>query len=463
MALRPKRLLKNILRRVLGASAPSIPPTRPEHWGLTVTASGRLALDGVDLHQLGTDRGRPAHIVNAARLRHNAQQFLSIPSGCLAGCEVFYSYKTNPVPGVLRQLHALGIGAEVISHYELWLAQQLGVPPEKIVFNGPAKSESAIRDAVRAGIQMLNINHAEEIDLVERAAQELHRRPRVGIRITVGAGWTGQFGIPVEGDRALAAFERAVRSPHLDVVGVHVHRGGMIRSEAEVVSFVGPVLDFTDRLHERLGLSLEVVNLGGSLGTPTVRSLSARDIRFNRTFHRELPPADAASALSIDRYVASLVGLVERFYADRRRPRPRVFIEPGRALTGDAQMLLAGVLGTKQDAAVTFAILNAGINLAESCRSEYHQLFCANRVLEPATRTYTIVGPICTPADTLYWAARLPHLSPGDSVVIMDAGAYFVPFSTAFSFPRPPVLLVDGGAVTELRRAERFEDLIAYD
>jgi diaminopimelate decarboxylase len=132
-------------------------------------------------------------------------------------------------------------------------------------------------------------------------------------------------------------------------------------------------------------------------------------------------------------------------------------------MTGDAQMLLAGVLGTKRDGPTTFAILNAGINLAESCRSEYHQLFCVNRALEPATRAYTIVGPICTPADTLYWTARLPPLAAADSVLIMDAGAYFVPFSTAFSFPRPPVVLVDGGAVTELRRAERFEDLIAYD
>ena len=449
---------------MLGASAPGIPPAPPEHWGLTVTGAGSLALEGVDLHALGLDRGRPMHVVNAGRLRGNAQRFLSIPAGSTAGCEVFYSYKTNPVPGVLRQLHAAGIGAEVISHYELWLALELGVPPERIVFNGPAKSETAIREALRAGIQTLNINHAEEIDAVERAARELNCRARVGIRITGGGvGWTGQFGVPVEDGRALAAFERAVRSPHLDVIGVHAHRGGMIRSEAEVASFVVPVLDFTEQLHERLGLSLEVLNFGGSLATPTVRSLSARDIRFNRTFHRELEPADAASALSVERYVACLVGLVERFHAERGRPRPRVFIEPGRAMTGDAQMLLAGVLGIKQDEATTFAILSAGVNLAESCRSEYHRLFCANKALERAARTHTIVGPICTPADTLYWAVRMPPLTAGDSVLIMDAGAYFVPFSTAFSFPRPPVVLVDGGVVTELRRAERFEDLVAYD
>jgi diaminopimelate decarboxylase len=460
---RAKQLLKRVLRHQLSKSSPGIPPRRPEYWGLTITPTGGLALDGVDLHALGQEHGLPVHIVQAGRLRENARRFQVTPPGCAAGCEVFYSYKTNPVPGVLTQLHASGVGAEVISHYELWLALELGVPPERIVFNGPAKSEAGIADAIRAGVQILNINHDEEIDVVAKVAKELGRRPRVGIRITVGAGWTAQFGIPVEGGRALAAFERAIRSPHLDVVGLHAHRGGMIRSELELRPFVAPVLAFAETVRERLGVSLEVLNLGGSLGTPTVQGLSARDVRLNRTFHRELPPADPAASLSIDRYVEIVVGMVEQFYAERGCARPRIFLEPGRAITGDAQMLLAGVVGTKRDDATTFAILNAGINLAESCRSEYHQLFAVNHAAAPATHTYTVVGPICTPGDTLYWAARLPPLTTGDSILIMDAGAYFIPFSTSFSFPRPPVLLVDAGVVTSLRRRERFEDLIAYD
>jgi len=459
---RSTHLIKAVLRRWLG-SAPTVRPSPPEHWGLTRTADGALALDGLVLHELGRQWGFPLHIVNARRLRENARRFLAVPAGSQTGCEVYYSYKTNPVPGVLRALHALGVGAEVISHYELWLAMHLGVPPGKIVFNGPAKSREGIRDAVAAGIQLLNVNHQEEIAVVAEEAARLGRKPRVGIRVTVGEGWSGQFGIPVAGGRALAAYEEALRSPHLDVVGIHAHRGGMIRSEAEVASFAGALLDFVDQLHGRLGLSLEVLNFGGSLGTHTVHWLSARDVRLNRTFHRELPPADPAAALSIDRYVATLVGLVESFYAQRQRPRPRIFVEPGRAVTGDSQMLLASVMTTKDEGATRFAILNAGINLAESCRSEYHQLFPANRPAGQDATVHTVVGPICTPGDTLYWAARLPALETDDSVVIMDAGAYFVPFSTSFSFPRPPIVIVDEGRVTQLRRAERFDDLIALD
>jgi len=458
-----KRLVKRVLRPVLGGSRAPVRASEPEHWGLTRTKSGALALEGVVLHELGKQCGFPLHIVNAARLRDNARRFLSAVVGGAPGCEVFYSYKTNPVPGVLSALHALGMGAEVISHYELWLARQLGVPPDKIVFNGPAKSEASVREAIVAGIQLLNLNHREEIAVVSRIAAELDARLRVGVRVTIGEGWTGQFGVPVEGGRALAAYAEALRSTHLDVVGLHAHRGGMIRSEDELVSFVKPVLAFADQLYERLGLTLEVLNVGGSLGTPTVSALTTRDMKLNRAFHRDLTPADPTSALSIDRYVALLVGLVEEFFRSRGRPRPRLFVEPGRAVTGDAQMLLASVLTSKDDGDKTFAILNAGINLAESCRSEYHQLLSANHADRAATRVHTIVGPICTPGDTLYWAARMPPLEPGDSVLIMDAGAYFVPFATSFSFPRPPIVLIDGGAVTLLRRGERFEDLVAYD
>ena len=460
---RSKALAKAVAAVYLGNGRPKIPAAPPEHWGLARTASGALALDGLTLHEVGLRWGFPLHIVNAARLRANAKRFLAVPAGRERGCEAYYSYKTNPIPGVLTELHALGVGAEVISHYELWLARRLGVPPDKIVFNGPAKSDTAIAEAIDAGIQLLNVNHREEIARVAAIAERSGRRPRIGVRVTVGDGWSGQFGVPVEGGRALAAFDEARRHPQLDVVGIHVHRGGMIRTRSELVTFVEAVLRFVDELYDRSGVSLEVLNFGGSLAAPTVRGLSPRDLRLNRTFHHDLTPADPALSLSIDDYVSALTGLVEDFFRARGRPRPRLFVEPGRAMTSDAQMLLASVLTIKTERTTTFLVLDAGINLAESCRSEYHQLFPANRFDRPADTVYTVVGPICTPGDTLYWSAHLPAMAPGDSVAIMDAGAYFVPFATSFSFPQPPIVLIDHGTVTLLRRGEEFEDLVAYD
>jgi len=460
---RSKALAKALARRYVANAQPQVCPAPPEHWGLTRTSSGALALDGLVLHDVGREWGFPLHIVNAARLRDNARRFLAVPEGQERGCEVYYSYKTNPIPGVLSELHSSGLGAEVISHYELWLARRLGVPADRIVFNGPAKSDASIREAIDAGIQLLNVNHREEIARVAAIAEQCGRKPRIGLRVTVGEGWTGQFGVPVAGGLALAAYDEARHSPHLDVVGIHAHRGGMLRTREDLLSFVDAVLRFVDELYARTGLALEVLNFGGSLATPTVRGLSRRDLRMNRTFQRDLTPADPAASLSIEDYISTLTGQVDAFFRARGRSRPRIFIEPGRSVTSDAQLLLASVMTLKKEHATTFLVLDAGINLAESCRSEYHQLFPAMQVNRPTDALYTVVGPICTPGDTLYWSARLPALAPGDSVAIMDAGAYFVPFATSFSFPQPPIVLIDGGAVTLLRRGEQFEDLVAYD
>jgi diaminopimelate decarboxylase len=171
-----------------------------------------------------------------------------------------------------------------------------------------------------------------------------------------------------------------------------------------------------------------------------------------------------AQALTIERYLELVVGQVESQYRRLHKARPRILLEPGRAMTGNTQLLLATVLTTKKSGAgTTCAVLDAGINLAESVKNEYHQLFAVTRHREARSQVHTLVGPICSPADTLYAALRLPPLTDGDCLAIMDAGAYFVPFSTSFSFPRPAIVVLDGGVATRIRRRETFDDLRSYD
>jgi diaminopimelate decarboxylase len=236
----------------------------------------------------------------------------------------------------------------------------------------------------------------------------------------------------------------------------------MIHSKKQLLQTVDAVLDFTRALEDELQLSLEILDFGGSLATTTVHNIASFDKRLGRTFHREPPAPNADGSLRIEEYVECLIGRVNESYKQRGRPVPRIFIEPGRGMTGNTQMLLASVITIKQTREADYLFLDAGINLAESVRNEYHHLF-AVRDSSSTKRLYTIVGPICTPGDTLYPAWRGPDLLDGDQVVIMDAGAYFVPFSTSFSFPRPPIIMLDHGNATLFRRAECFEDMIAYD
>jgi diaminopimelate decarboxylase len=461
LAQQSKALLKRGIRAAVASSARAS-QLPPEHWGLERGPQG-LRLQGLNLNDLAEKYGSPLHVVNAERLRRNALQYLAAPSRNTPAAEVFYSYKTNPVPGVLAELHRAGLGAEVISHYELWLALRLGVPAQRIVYNGPVKSTPSLELAIEQGIQLININHREEIAQVARVARTLGRRPRVGLRVTVGRGWSGQFGTPVAGGQALAAYREALDTGVLEVVALHAHRGGMLRTADEVLEFLEPALAFSDELSARLGLELEVLNLGGSLAVPSVRGLSERELRLNRSFMRELSAPELASSLSIGEYTRLVAECVVAHYRTRGRALPRVFLEPGRSVTSDAQLLLTRVQSIKAEGERRYAILDAGINLAESCRSEYHQWFMATPAHNSREQSYALAGPICTPGDTLRWAIRLPTLRSGDCLAIMDAGAYFVPFSTSFSFPRPAIVMVDGGNVHSLRRAETFEDVVRLD
>ncbi|MBJ6763034.1 pyridoxal-dependent decarboxylase [Myxococcaceae bacterium JPH2] len=458
---RLKETLRPVVRRALAPSRTALPASL---WGLEFVPGRGLCLEGVSLAELTQRWGSPLHVVHLAALRRNLERFLAVPPGRAGGCEVYYSYKTNPVPGVLSFMHERGVGAEVISAYEMWLALQLGVPPERIVYNGPVKSDASIREAIERGIGLLAANHVEELDVFARHAAELKRRPRVAVRVSTGHGWTAQFGTPIAGGAALAAFRKARELGTLDVVGLHAHRGATLRTEAELEGFVGAVLDFTDTLHRELGLNLEVLDLGGSLCTPTVEHVDPRAWRLNQTFQRDLPAPDPAAALSIERYVARVVEQVESHFERRGRARPRIFLEPGRAMTGDTQLLLGRVHTLKAGPERTWAVMDMGINHAECVRNEYHQLLHVDRPeAELAARPYTVVGPICTPGDTLYNAVRLPELRVGDTLAIMDAGAYCVPFATSFSFPQPAIVALDNGEERLLRRAETFEDLVTFD
>lgn len=458
-----KHYTKSLLRTAVARSQGAPATFEKERWHLTENEAGALCLRGVSLDALLERWGSPLFVVDLARLRENAAAFQRVPAGHERGCEVYYSYKTNPVAGVLRALHAAGIGAEVISEYELWLAKRLGVPNDRIVFNGPGKSDASIRTAIELGIQIINLNHREEIGRVAGIARELGRRVRVGLRIGTDQGWSQQFGMPVSGGRAFAAFEEAIANDSLEVVGLHAHRGGMIRTEEDLNSFVRAVLSFAELVETRLGCRFEILNFGGSLGLPTVTGLSDRDRKLSQALHRDVPLPASDGTLGLERYVEVLLGLVESHYRSQGRSRPRVFVEPGRAMTGNTQMLLASVMTTKDAGDVKFTVLDAGINIAESVRSEYHQVFRVNQPRGRAARVHTLVGPICSPGDTLYPAIRLPELERGDRLAIMDAGAYFVPFSTSFSFPRPAIVAVDAGQASLLRRRETFQDLVQTD
>jgi diaminopimelate decarboxylase len=143
---------------------------------------------------------------------------------------------------------------------------------------------------------------------------------------------------------------------------------------------------------------------------------------------------------------------------------PTLIFEPGRAITSSAQILLLRVLGVKSGArGQNVVIADGGKNITMPLGYEYHEIFVASSVSEAPRECYDLYGPLCHPADILARRKWLPAVTPGATLAVMDAGAYFVPNQMNFSHPRPAAVMVENGEERVIRRRESFEDVIALD
>ena len=155
----------------------------PGLWRARVDDHGRLEVDGVDLEGVVEEHGSPVFVVSRSKLVSDVEGIMRACASSVCSVRAFYSYKTNGVPGLVRQIHEMGPGAEVISPYELWLAGRQGLEGARIIYNGVNKTDESLRQAVAANVLAINADNPEEIDRIAAVAQELERPARVGIRL----------------------------------------------------------------------------------------------------------------------------------------------------------------------------------------------------------------------------------------------------------------------------------------
>ena len=418
-------------------------------WDLQQDDDGALVWDAVRLSDVAQRYPNPTHVVSLGRLQKN------LDAARESGADIFYSYKTNPVPSVLKWLHDRDVGAEVISAFELWLAVRLGVSPHRIIYNGAGKSEDSLRQACALGVRAVFANSIEEVRLLGDIAAAQNKTLRVGIRVMPHAGWEGQFGVrPALAAEALRAMKT---HPHLEPVGIHVHRGVPMMTHADARDHLTWVRDTALSLQQSCGLSFELVDVGGSLAPPSYAPLDRLQKRQNIALLRGIDAPDVAQRVTFRGFSQVLSQCMQG-------TSWTTVIEPGRALTADTQLLLMTVMNTKQgDGGFDFAVLNAGTNHADTARFAYHALFSVEAPLAKPTNVYRLVGPICTPGDVLYPAAHLPKLHAGSTLAMMDTGGYFIPLTTTFSYPRPGIVSVCDGDMVELRAPESFDDIVRLD
>jgi diaminopimelate decarboxylase len=422
--------------------------------GFRMDETGSLRVGEFRASELAERFGTPLFVMDGERIRENYRRFREAFSGW-GEVVIAYACKANSNLAVCRLLQLEGAGAEVVSEGELRLALKAGFPPEKIFFNGNAKSEREIELAVERGVK-LNLDSLEEVEVVGEVCRRLGKKTEVGLRVNPGVevpthpyiatgGRESKFGMELETGEALEGFRLALKEG-LPVRGIHCHLGSQLLELSPFEEGAERVMEFVASLKERLGLELEFVDLGGGLGVP------------ERPGERGPSPQDLASRILP----------VLRRWREKAGLKPfTLVLEPGRYLVSDAGLLLLRVEYVKpRKGRPTWVCADGGINLLirPALLGTYYHMEMAERMGEEERETVNVAGPLCQAGDVIGRERRLPRPRRGDLLAVFNAGAYTFTMSSQYNHrPRPAMVMVEGGKVEVIRRRESCEDLWRHD
>jgi len=362
--------------------------------------------------------------------------------------------KANPLIGLLREALKAGMGAECASLPELEHVLRLGFPPEKVVFDSPAKSLSDLRRAVEQGVY-INLDNLQEVERLAALANQTRIPVRAGIRInpqtgsgayegTSTATATSLFGVPLLEERARLV-DAYQRYPWL--VGLHIHTGSQVCPLDLVIRGVVDLLAFAREIEQHTGRSLEVMDIGG--GLPVDMDSDAPDGR-------------------LEEYATRLFREVPQL------ARYRVVTEFGRFVSAKAGWAASRVEYAKQAGGRHVAVIHLGADFM--VRTAYVPEVWIHRVTlhtsdgRPKSGALTpqdIAGPLCFSGDLVAHNRALPLAAPGDWVVIHDAGAYTMSMWSRYNSRQAPPVYgyeVTGEAVAFhlIKAGETVDDVLRF-
>ena len=401
---------------------------------------GELHAGGVSLARIAAEVGTPT-FVYAAELIRERYRALDAALGGVAH-RIHYTLKANSNRAVLRTLRDLGSGVDVVSGGELARARRAGFAAGDIIFGGVGKSDDELREAVAAGVALINAESEAEVRAIGAIAADLGVDARVSLRVnpevTVDAAHhyikTGErghkFGIPI--DDALHVARVAAALPGVTLTGLDMHLGSML-------THVEPYRHGARRLAQLCG------EIRGA-GIETLRHLDVGG-GLSVRYSDERP-------LDVDEFAAAVVPVAQETGLS-------LIVEPGRFIVGNAGVLLTRVLYRKHSGGKEYAVADAGMTelLRPSYYNAYHRIETVRRAEGQAL--LNVVGPVCESGDFLALDRTMDAAGPGDLLAVFDAGAYgYVMASTYNSRRRPAEVLVDGERFAVVTTRETYDDLV---
>ncbi len=397
-----------------------------------------LAIGDLSVHQLAETYGSPLFVYDRAVLD---RKYDALRATLPARFSIYYSIKANPASAVVRHFLSRGCGIEIASVGEFRKALEAGCPAHKILFAGPGKSEAELELVLSQGIGEIHMESLIEAKRIAAICRHLGRRARVAVRVNPageaegGAMRMGGRPAPFGMDEEILdeVLDAVVREPELDLSGIHLFTGTQILEATTLHNQYRHGLELARRVVKRLGRPLRTLDFGGGLGIPYF----AHEQELNLECLRD-----------------RLVTLFSEVEHDLCFEGTQFLVEPGRFLAGEAGVYLTRISDIKISRGKKFLIVDGGMNhhlaasgnLGQTIKRNY-PIAIVNKLTAAADETVDIVGPLCTPLDTLARGIVLPHAEIGDLVGIFQSGAYGMSASPIgfLSHPLPSEIWVDAG------------------
>jgi diaminopimelate decarboxylase len=403
---------------------------------------GVLHAERVSLEEIAESYGTPCYVYSRAAVERRFNAFHQ----ALFGIDhlICYAVKANSNLGVLDVLARLGSGFDIVSAGELERVLAAGGKADRTVFSGVGKTAPEIARALDAGVHCFNVESAAELETIERVARAVGKRAPISFRVNpdvdarthpyIATGLSeNKFGVPIQ--EAPRLYLKAAETEHVEVLGVDCHIGSQQTSLEPFADALDRILNLVDVL-KKSGISIRHLNVGGGLG-----------IRYRD----ETPPSPAE-------YIAAIRSRLEgRSF--------KLIVEPGRAVCGNAGVLLTRVIYLKRNGEKRFAVTDAAMNdlIRPALYGAWQEVRAVSAENGSAGQRYDLVGPVCESSDFLA-KDRLLHIGQGSLLAILSAGAYgFVMSSNYNTRPRAAEVVVDGERAHLARKREKIEDLFALE
>ena len=401
-----------------------------------------LFAEDVAVDSIAQQFGTPCYIYSRATLERHWLAFDSALSG--TPHLICYAVKANSNLAVLNVLARLGSGFDIVSVGELERVLAAGGDPAKVVFSGVAKREDEIERALEVGIHCFNVESESELHRINHVAGRLGLRAPISLRVNpdvdanthpyISTGLKeNKFGIAI--DDAPRIYQLAANLDSLDIRGIDCHIGSQLTSITPFVDALERVLALLETLKAD-GITIQHIDVGGGLG-----------IRYQD----ETPPLPDAYASAIK------TALTGQPYT--------IIMEPGRAIAGNAGILVTKVEHLKHNSDRHFAIIDAAMNdlMRPALYAAWQEIIAITPRTDGEQHEYDVVGPVCETGDFL-GKGRVLNLKEGDLLAVRSAGAYGFTMSSNYnSRGRAAEVMVDGNQVYLIREREAVQSLYANE